>query len=97
MATLHLAALARRSYRLTDLGGERHPFLDDVYDSYESAWSDALDWWINSGHSPSDSVPIGVEVSTPQGHWRTLQAPCQEQQRTLLFPSCPLRRRYGVS
>jgi|GEM_PF-362155 hypothetical protein len=93
MARRQLAALACRTYRLTDLNGESHPVLDDLYDSFESAWNDALSWWTNHGHTAQEAVPIGVEVSTPRGNWRTLQYPCQQQGRAVLFPRTVLRKR----
>lgn len=96
MARRQLASMARRSYRLTDLNGERHPVLDDIYDSFESAWNDALGWWTNGGHSSQEAVPIGVEVSTPRGNWRTLQYPCQQEGRAVLFPRTVLRKRLST-
>ncbi len=64
-----------RHYRLVDLQGEPHPVLDDLYDSLDSAWSEALSWW--SEHVGADQAPvgIGVEVSTASGEWRTLRHP----------------------
>ncbi len=49
--------------------------LDDIYESLESAWSEALSWWreVAPEHEP---IGIGVEVSTASGDWRTLRHPC---------------------
>lgn len=65
---------AVRSYRLVDEQGAPHPVLDDLYDSLEAAWSEALSWWhdVCPGQEP---VGIGVEVSTASGDWRTLRHP----------------------
>ena len=80
---------SQRLYRLTSLNGEPHPVLDDVYDSFDSAWSDASSWWFNHGHTEQEPIPIGVEVSTRSGSWRTLQYPCQQEGRAILFPQQP--------
>ncbi len=64
-----------RCYRLVDGGGAPHPVLDDLYDSLEAAWAEAIGWWQNQfgpGHEP---VEIGVEVSTASGDWRTVRFP----------------------
>ncbi len=67
-------AAAVRCYRLVDEQGAPHPVLDDLYDSLEAAWSEALTWWhdVAPGQEP---VGIGVEVSTASGDWRTLRHP----------------------
>ena len=65
---------SRRCYRLVDQEGEPHPVLDDLYDSLEAAWSEALTWWSENGHDPAQPA-IGVEVSTTSGCWRTVRAP----------------------
>lgn len=77
MNTLFPAPVQWRLYRLTDLSGNTHPVLDDLYESFEAAWLDALAWNERMGHNPSEPVAIGVEVSSPNGNWRTLQYPCQ--------------------
>jgi hypothetical protein len=48
--------------------------LDDLYDSLEAAWSEAISWWQEccEGEGP---VGIGVEVRTGSGDWRTLRHP----------------------
>jgi hypothetical protein len=67
-------AAAVRCYRLVDEQGAPHPVLDDLYDSLEAAWAEALSWWhdVSPGQEP---VGIGVEVSTASGDWRTLRHP----------------------
>lgn len=68
-----------RLYRLVDCQGQPHPVLDDLYDSLESAWAEALHWSeARGGGNPAGSacIDIGVEVSTPAGLWRTLRHPC---------------------
>jgi hypothetical protein len=75
-----LAAFSARSqqqrlYRLVDSQGSAHPVLDDHYDSLEAAWADAESWWHQQGESLGGPVPIGVEVSTASGGWRTLRHP----------------------
>ena len=63
-----------RLYRLVDEQGAHHPVLDDLYDSLEAAWSEAVSWWQEccEGEGP---VGIGVEVRTGSGDWRTLRHP----------------------
>jgi len=63
-----------RSYRLVDEQGAPHPVLDDLYDSLDAAWGEALGWWQEHGFSQGP-VGIGVEVSTASGEWRTLRHP----------------------
>jgi hypothetical protein len=75
-----LAALSARSpqqrlYRLVDGQGSAHPVLDDHYDSHEAAWAEAQAWWQQQGEGLEGPVPIGVEVSTASGGWRTLRHP----------------------
>lgn len=65
---------SQRVYRLVDQHGLPHPVLDDLYDSLESAWAEALAWWSHWG-IPDAPVGIGVEVSTASGSWRTLRHP----------------------
>ncbi|MEB3335050.1 MAG: hypothetical protein VKP70_08700 [Cyanobacteriota bacterium] len=61
-----------RAYRLVDAQGEPHPVLDDLYDSLDAAWAEAVGWWDQEGQGP---VGIGVEVSTTNGGWRTIRYP----------------------
>ncbi len=65
----------QRLYRLVDSHGSAHSVLDDHYDSLEAAWADAESWWQHQGEGESGPVPIGVEVSTASGGWRTLRHP----------------------
>ena len=37
-----------RTYRLVDQQGDHHPILDELYDSLDAAWSEALNWWRRS-------------------------------------------------
>ncbi len=64
-----------RAYRLVDDRGEPHPVLDDHYDSLESAWTEAVDWWRTQPHAGGERIGIGVEVSTINGEWRTIRYP----------------------
>ena len=76
MAPLKFPAMAQ--YRLVDHRGAPHPVLDDLYESLEAAWSDALDWWgtnVSSVSGRIEPMAIGVEVSTASGNWRTLRYP----------------------
>jgi hypothetical protein len=63
-----------RTYRLVDEQGAPHPVLDDLYDSLDAAWGEALSWWQEHGFGQGP-VGIGVEVSTERGEWRTLRHP----------------------
>jgi hypothetical protein len=67
------SAANQRVYRLVDHRGDPHPVLDDLYDTLDSAWSEALSWW--HGERGPAPVGIGVEVSTGSGVWRTLRHP----------------------
>jgi len=64
-----------RSYRLVDQYGSPHPVLDDLYDSLESAWSEATLWWQAQTPAGPEPIGIGVEVSTSTGDWRTVRHP----------------------
>ena len=64
----------QRVYRLVDQHGLPHPVLDDLYETLEAAWAEALAWWSQERGS-ADPVGIGVEVSTMSGSWRTLRHP----------------------
>jgi hypothetical protein len=70
-----VASSSSRRYRLVDQQGEPHPVLDDLYESLDSAWSEALDWWHEHVGADQSPVGIGVEVSTASGEWRTLRHP----------------------
>ncbi|MEB3271396.1 MAG: hypothetical protein VKJ44_07090 [Synechococcus sp.] len=64
-----------RLYRLVDQQGNPHPVLDDLYESLEAAWTEALNWWQEHVGAEQPVVGIGVEVSTTSGDWRTLRHP----------------------
>ena len=49
-------------------------FSDDLYDTLEAAWNEALSWWQEQRPS-GEPMEIGVEVSTSCGSWRTLRHP----------------------
>jgi hypothetical protein len=68
-------AAGPRLYRLVDQHGEPHPILDDLYDSLEAAWSEAIQWWKEQVGAEHTVIGIGVEVSTASGDWRTLRHP----------------------
>jgi hypothetical protein len=72
---LKSAHLPQRYYRLVDGQGDPHPVLDDLYDSLDAAWSEAMSWWQNQFGPAEEPVEIGVEVSTASGDWRTLRFP----------------------
>lgn len=65
----------QRLYRLVDQHGDPHPVLDDLYDSLDTAWSEALSWWRDHFGPEHTGIGIGVEVSTASGDWRTLRHP----------------------
>jgi hypothetical protein len=64
-----------RQYRLVDREGAPHPVLDDLYESLDAAWSEAVTWWNQQFDSSTGPMEIGVEVSTVSGNWRTLRYP----------------------
>lgn len=72
--TRSASAMVARVYRLVDRQGNPHPVLDDLYDTLEAAWSEAVSWW-NEQRGSSEPMEIGVEVSTSCGSWRTLRHP----------------------
>jgi hypothetical protein len=49
--------------------------LDDLYETLDAAWSEALSWWHGERGPAAPPVGIGVEVSTGSGVWRTLRHP----------------------
>ena len=69
------AAPPVRHYRLVDRQGSPHPVLDDLYESVDAAWSEAMAWWQSHMGPGQEPVEIGVEVSTASGSWRTLRHP----------------------
>lgn len=64
-----------RLYRLVDQEGGPHPVLDDLYDTLDAAWGEAIEWWCEQFGPQNGPVNIGVEVSTGSGSWRTLRHP----------------------
>ncbi|MCP9774891.1 hypothetical protein [Cyanobium sp. WAJ14-Wanaka] len=66
---------ATRFYRLVDASGSPHPVLDDLYESLDAAWAEALLWWQQEFGLQKGCIDIGVEVSTASGSWRTLRHP----------------------
>jgi len=74
MKTLQTPA-CQRHFRLVDNQGSPHPVLDDLYESLDAAWAEALDWWQTQSESTPGPVDIGVEVSTASGNWRTIRYP----------------------
>lgn len=64
-----------RVYRLVDAQGNPHPILDDLYDSHEAAWAEAVHWWNQQDPMGQLTLEIGVEVSTSNGGWRTIRHP----------------------
>ena len=66
----------RRMYRLVDAQGHPHPVLDDLYETHEGAWAEAVRWWCLQVSSSQEAIGIGVEVSTSNGEWRTIRHPC---------------------
>ncbi|MCS5705626.1 hypothetical protein NZK27_05410 [Synechococcus sp. FGCU-3] len=64
-----------RQYRLVDREGAPHPVLDDLYESLDAAWSEAMSWWHQQFGTTTGPMEIGVEVSTQSGDWRTLRYP----------------------
>jgi hypothetical protein len=74
--SLHKGCAHQRHYRLVDRQGEPHPVLDDLYDSLDAAWAEAMSWWHDQFGPAQQPVEIGVEVSTASGDWRTLRFPC---------------------
>lgn len=70
-----LASSHVRYYRLVDRQGAPHPVLDDLYESLDAAWSEAMGWWQDHCGGSQEPVDIGVEVSTASGDWRTLRFP----------------------
>jgi hypothetical protein len=69
-----LRTLAPRTYRLIDALLQPHPQLDGLYDSLEEALRDAITWLKGQGPEAA-TAPIGLEVSTRSGEWRTIRLP----------------------
>jgi hypothetical protein len=73
--SLRSGRLHQRHYRLVDGQGQPHPVLDDLYESLDAAWAEAMSWWQEQFGAAQQPVEIGVEVSTASGDWRTLRFP----------------------
>jgi hypothetical protein len=92
MPPLFSAPEVRRVYRFVDRSGQPHPILDDQFESLDAAWEAAQAWLEDRGLC-AEAMPaalaeeFGIEVTTANGHWRTLRHPGQ---RFLLAPSGPL-------
>jgi len=65
-----------RAYRLVDAWLQPHPHLDGLYDSIEEAFGDAAGWLEGLEPDPRQA-PIGLDVSTNNGDWRTIRQPVQ--------------------
>lgn len=68
------SALERRDYRLIDCFHQPHPHLDGLYESVDEAMTDAIRWLESIGPGAGEAS-IGLEVSTPNGAWRTIRQP----------------------
>jgi hypothetical protein len=75
-------SLQPKAYRLIDALLEPHPHLDGLYDSIEEAFQDACEWLEGIGPVAEVAYSIGLEVSTPDGGWRTIRHPA--------LVACPL-------
>ena len=73
MAAARAGAHERR-YRLINGCCEPHPQLDGDYLSLDDAMDDAIDWLLASD-GVGQQQPIGVEVCTASGDWRTCRLP----------------------
>ena len=82
MSPLFSAREVRRAYRFVDRSGQPHPILDDHFESLDGAWEAAQAWLGHRGLSAA-AMPaalaeeFGIEVTTANGHWRTLRHPGQ--------------------
>ena len=48
---------------------------------------------MNHGHTTQEAIPIGVEVSTRSGRWRTLQYPVSKRVVPFYSRNNPLEKR----
>lgn len=72
-----------RLYRLTDVAGQPHPELDELFESLDAAQEAAMAWierqsFLDPAAGAADRLlalgqHFGLEVSTPSGVWRTLR------------------------
>jgi hypothetical protein len=67
---------ANRAYRLIDAVFQPHPHLDGRYESIEEAIGEAIGW-LDGLEPEAGQAPIGLEVSTSNGDWRTIRQPMQ--------------------
>ncbi len=66
-------SFAKGVFRLVGVDGHPHPVLDTPYESMEAAVVAAKKWTSNkSYHQSKDDSPIGIEVMTSNGSWRTI-------------------------
>ena len=65
-----------RAYRLIDAFFQPHPHLDGRYESIEEAFGEAIGW-LHGLEPDAGQAPIGLEVSTSNGDWRTIHQPMQ--------------------
>ena len=92
MPPLFSAPEIRRTYRFVDRSGQPHPILDDHFESLDGAW-EAAQTWLGDRGLPGAAVAaalaeeFGIEVTTANGHWRTLRHPGQ---RSKPAPSGPI-------
>ena len=91
MPPLFSAPEVRRVYRFVDRSGQPHPILDDHFESLDGAWEAAQVWLGDRGlcgaaMAAALAEEFGIEVTTANGHWRTLRHPGQRSQATLSGP-----------
>ena len=92
MPPLFSAPEIRRIYRFVDRSGQPHPILDDHFESLDGAWEAAQTWLGDRGLTGAAvaaalAEEFGIEVTTANGHWRTLRHPGQ---RSKPAPSGPI-------
>jgi hypothetical protein len=81
----------RRVYRFVDRSGQPHPILDDHFESLDGAWDAAQAWLVDRGLNGTSMTAalaeeFGIEVTTANGHWRTLRHPGQRSLKALTGP-----------
>ncbi len=66
-------SFAKGVFRLVGMDGHPHPVLDTPYESMDAAIGAAKKWTsIHRFHPFNDESPIGIEVMTSNGSWRTI-------------------------